>query len=27
VSAHAVGVIAGLGPSGYTAALRFIAAA
>lgn len=26
VSAHAVGVIAGLGPSGYTAALRFIAA-
>jgi len=25
VSAHAVGVIAGLGPSGYTAALRFIA--
>jgi 3-dehydroquinate dehydratase-2 len=24
VSAHAVGVIAGLGPSGYTAALRFI---
>jgi 3-dehydroquinate dehydratase-2 len=26
VSAHAAGVIAGLGPSGYTAALRFIAA-
>jgi 3-dehydroquinate dehydratase-2 len=25
VSAHAVGVVAGLGPSGYTAALRFIA--